>query len=180
MDKTAQSRTLAFLLRHSEDCIDLNGGWASVEVILARMAEQFPGFSEKDLAEIVARDAKQRYAFDETGRKIRANQGHSVSGVVIEMERPQPPELLYHGTGRRFLDSILREGLRPMERQYVHLSTDEKTAKTVGGRHGAPVVLTVDAGRFVRDGHALLRSANGVWQAEYVAPEYLRYEEHGR
>ena len=180
MDRTAQSRTLAFLLRHSRQYIDLNGGWAPVDAILARMAEQFPGFSGEDLAEIVARDAKQRYAFDETKRKIRANQGHSVPGVVIEMERPQPPEILYHGTSHRFLESILREGIRPMERRYVHLSTDEKTAKTVGGRHGAPVVLTVEAGRFVRDGHLLLRSANGVWQAEQIPVEYLRCKERGQ
>ena len=175
MDRTAQSRTLAFLLRHSDRYIDLDGGWAPVTAILARLAEQFPGFSRTDLEEIVARDAKGRYAFDGTGRRIRANQGHSVPGVVIEMEQPQPPELLYHGTSRRFLDAILREGLRPMERQYVHISSDEKTAKTVGGRHGKPVVLTVEAGRFVREGYTLKRSANGVWQAEHVPPEYLRF-----
>lgn len=175
MDRTAQSRTLAFLLRHSDQYIDLDGGWASVDAIVLRLAEQFPGFSRADLEEIVAQDTKGRYAFDGTGRRIRANQGHSVPGVVIEMEQPQPPELLYHGTSRRFLDAILREGLRPMERQYVHISSDEKTAKTVGGRRGKPVVLTVEAGRFVRDGYTLKRSANGVWQAEHVPPEYLRF-----
>lgn len=173
MNKMEQSRTLAFLLRHSDRYIDLDGGWAPVDVILARLAEQFPGFSRTDLEEIVARDAKGRYAFDGAGERIRANQGHSVSGVVIEMEQPQPPELLYHGTSQRFLGAILREGLRPMERQFVHLSGDEKTAKTVGGRHGSPVVLAVEAGRFVRDGQILKRSANGVWQAKYIPPDYL-------
>ena len=165
------SQKLAGLLRHRTDpmYIDLNGGWADVNEIISALKARFPEVDRAVIDEIVANDEKGRYSFDITG----TNQGHSIPGVKIEMERPQPPELLYHGTARRFLPSILREGLKPMSRQYVHISPDIETAVKVGKRHGAPVVLVIRAGDFVKDGNVLMRSYNGVWQAERVPPEYL-------
>ena len=113
------------------------------------------------------------YSFDSTGTKIRANQGHSIPGVVIEMEAPEPPEFLYHGTATRFLDTIMKDGLKPMTRQFVHISPDYETAVKVGSRHGKPVVLKIRAKDFVDDGNELYRSSNGVWQARCVPPVYF-------
>jgi putative RNA 2'-phosphotransferase len=57
-----------------------------------------------------------------------------------------PPPLLYHGTTGRALAGIRRHGLRPMRRQYVHLSTSVERASTVGGRRTRqPVVLVIRA-----------------------------------
>ena len=89
------------------------------------------------------------------------------------MEAPEPPEFLYHGTATRFLDTIMKDGLKPMTRQFVHISPDYETAVKVGGRHGKPVVLKIRAKDFVDDGNELYRSSNGVWQAKAVPPEYL-------
>lgn len=164
------SKRLSYYLRHCQEplYVDLNGGWASVEVMLQQLH-----LTREELEEIVAADSKGRYSFDCSGTKIRANQGHSIPGVELEMERPEPPEFLYHGTATRFLDSILKEGLKPMSRQWVHISPDYETAVQVGKRHGKPVVLTIRARDFVADGHELFRSANGVWQAKAVPPEYF-------
>jgi putative RNA 2'-phosphotransferase len=60
-----------------------------------------------------------------------------------------------------------------MNRQWVHISPDPETAVQVGRRHGCPVVLRIRARDFVRDGHGLYRSANGVWQAKFVPPAYF-------
>ena len=89
------------------------------------------------------------------------------------MDTPEPPEYLFHGTATCFLDAIMREGLKPMNRQFVHISPDYETAVRVGSRHGKPVVLKIRAKDFVNDGNELCRSSNGVWQAKYVAPEYF-------
>ena len=124
----------------------------------------------------MASDEKGRYSFDKTGNRIRANQGHSIPGVVVEMEQPEPPELLYHGTATRFLDSIMKEGLRPMSRQWVHISGDFETAVKTGMRHGRPVVLVIRAKEFVQDGNELYLSANGVWQARSVPAKYFTIE----
>ena len=88
----------------------------------------------------------------------------------------EPPELLYHGTATRFLDSIMREGLKPMNRQFVHISPDIETAIKTGKRHGKPVVLIINAKQFVSDGNELYLSANGVWQAKAVPTKYFEVQ----
>ena len=42
-----------------------------------------------------------------------------------------PPEILYHGTATKFLESIREKGILKRNRQYVHLSSDIETAKNV-------------------------------------------------
>lgn len=175
MNPEKLSVRLAYMLRHSRDplYVSLEGGWAEVETVLDALRLLDPSVTRETLDAIVARDRKTRYSFDPTGTRIRANQGHSIPGVKVEMISPAPPEYLYHGTADRFLPAILREGLKPMSRQFVHMSGDYPTALAVGSRHGRPVVLLVHAGKLAADGHSLFLSANGVWQAGAVPPEYL-------
>jgi hypothetical protein len=107
------SKFLALILRHKPEAagVVLDGaGWADVEAVIAAVARRFGGFDRGRLEELVRSNDKQRYAFDESGTRIRANQGHSVP-VELELERLEPPPLLYHGTAERFLASILAEGL---------------------------------------------------------------------
>ncbi|MEM6931204.1 MAG: RNA 2'-phosphotransferase, partial [Myxococcota bacterium] len=80
---------------------------------------------------------------------------------------------LFHGTARRFPDAILAHGLKPGSRQHVHLSTDLETARRVGARHGAPVVLSVASRAMHETGFRFYRSTNGVWLTEVVPPKYL-------
>lgn len=169
------SKRMSYLLRHSTSplYVNLDGGWAKVDDIIDVIRKKEPYFNLSVLEQIVAEDAKGRYSFDESREHIRANQGHSIPGVVVDMTQPEPPELLYHGTAERFLDSIMAEGLKPMSRQFVHISPDYETAVKVGGRHGKPVVLLFRARDFVNDGNVLYLSANGVWQAKHVPVKYL-------
>lgn len=166
---------LSYMLRHCRDplYIDLDGGWAPVETVITALRQRYPRMDRRILDEIVAADRKGRYSYDPTGTKIRANQGHSIPDVAVEMAQPAPPEYLYHGTATRFLPAILKDGLQPMTRQFVHISSSYDTAVAVGKRHGTPVVLIIRAADFVADGHALFLSANGVWQAKSVPPAYF-------
>jgi len=175
MNLTKISVKLSFLLRHCKEpvYIDLNGGWVSVDTIIDVLRKRFPDVDRDVIEEIVRTDSKTRYSFDPTGTKIRANQGHSIPGVLIDMAQPEPPEFLYHGTAKRFLESILEKGLIPRSRNYVHISSDIETATTVGKRHGDPVILVIRARDFVADGNELYISDNGVWQAKAVPPEYF-------
>jgi putative RNA 2'-phosphotransferase len=149
------------------------GGWVDVARLLeACAAHRFP-ITRPTLDRVVAENDKKRFSFDETGRRIRANQGHSVE-VDLQLERAEPPDRLYHGTGERSVDTILAEGLRRMSRHHVHLSSDIETAQRVGARHGRPVVLAVDARAMAAAGHIFHLSANGVWLVDEVPPEFLR------
>ncbi len=169
---------ISLVLRHRPEAagIQLDGhGWADVQELIQGVNHTGRRLDRETLEEIVRTDEKGRYRFNEDKTKIRARQGHSVQ-VDVELEEAQPPELLYHGTATRFLESILglKEGLRPMGRLYVHLSKDQGTAAKVGARHGASAVLEVDAGRMKEDGHVFYLSENGVWLVRHVPYEYLK------
>jgi len=150
----------------------MTGGWVEVDALLAASARSGFQVSRDELAEVVARNDKKRFAFDDSGTLLRAQQGHSAS-VDLNLEPAAPPETLYHGTPERNVDEILRSGLLKMRRHHVHLSPDEATARVVGARRGRPVVLAVEAGEMHRAGDVFYRSGNGVWLVEHVPPVYL-------
>jgi putative RNA 2'-phosphotransferase len=166
---------LSKYLRHRPEELGLKlapGGWVPVDELLAAATRRGFPISRTELDEIVARNDKKRFAFDASGTRIRAQQGHSVP-VDLNLEPVMPPPVLYHGTSERNLPKILREGLKKMRRHHVHLSPDEATAVKVGARHGRPAVLSVDATAMRRDSWTFYRSGNGVWLVEHVPPRYL-------
>ena len=175
MSLNKTSKFISLILRHRPEVIGIEldeHGWADVGELIAGVAKSRP-FDMEMLEEIVRTDSKQRYSFNEDRTLIRANQGHSIP-VDVELERKEPPEVLYHGTGEKFVSSIDRQGLIPKSRLYVHLSPDEATAQNVGRRHGRPVVYEVMAGEMARDGKAFFLSVNGVWLTKAVPAEYLK------
>lgn len=174
--RTRASKFLSRHLRHDPAGLGLTleaGGWVTVEALLEGCRTAGAPLSPADLDEIVAGCPKQRFAFDETRTRIRANQGHSAD-VDLGLEHAAPPAVLYHGTPEPQVPVILRDGLRKMRRHHVHLSPDSATATRVGARRGRPVVLTVDAAAMARAGHVFYVSANGVWLTDQVPPEFLR------
>ena len=170
------SKYLSRHLRHQPERLGLTlqvGGWVAVEDLLRGCAAHGMALTREELAEIVRSSDKQRFSFDASGLLIRANQGHSVA-VDLGLETATPPSVLYHGTGAGFVAAILSEGLKPMGRHDVHLSVDVETARRVGARHGAPVVLKVDAAAMAAGGYRFSVSVNGVWLTAAVPPEFLR------
>ena len=170
------SRFLSMILRHKPEEIGITldeHGWANVEELIAGLAKSKP-LDMQILEEIVATDEKQRYSFNEDKTLIRANQGHSIP-VDVKLPVTQPPEYLYHGTGEKYMESIMKIGLIPKSRLYVHLSADYETAVKVGKRHGTPVVLLVHAAEMAKDGYIYYRSVNGVWLTKEVPVQYFEH-----
>jgi putative RNA 2'-phosphotransferase len=170
------SKRLSLHLRHAPERIGIeldDEGWVDVDTLLGALAAHGTRVTRPELDRVVAENDKQRFAFDPTGARIRASQGHSVP-VDLRLPVAQPLDTLYHGTADRFVAAIRHEGLRPMSRQHVHLSATRETATAVGARHGRPVVLTVDAAGMAAAGHVFHLSANGVWLTDRVPPGYLR------
>lgn len=159
------SKRLAYLLRHSQ--LPDRFGWVGVSVLVAEH-----GYLPGELEEIVATDPKNRYEFSDDRLRIRARQGHSIP-VELELAETVPPAVLYHGTATRFRDSILAEGLKPMSRNYVHLSGTIEEAERVGERHGRPLVLTIDTEAMRKAGGVFYRASNGVWLTASVAPKFI-------
>ena len=129
-------------------------------------------FDREVLNHIVATNSKKRFAFNDTLDKIRASQGHSVQ-IELGYTNRQPPEILFHGTGEKSVQNILKTGLEKRSRQHVHLSSEIETAVRVGQRHGKPFVFKVLARQMHEDGFLFFISDNGVWLTEKVPADYL-------
>lgn len=157
---TEKSKQLSYLLRHrpQEAGLTLDSqGWCEITELLRA------GFTEQELHEITAADAKGRYSIE--GTKIRANQGHSTDTVKLVFKAAIPPIMLYHGTTvQAWRDIQKSRGLLPMNRHHVHLSADIETAQMVAGRRKRDtVILCVDTRALVLTGHKFFISENGVW-----------------
>jgi putative RNA 2'-phosphotransferase len=175
VDLVQLSKFLSFILRHQPDAIGLgldSHGWAKIDELIEKGNAARAHFSREDVLHVVETSDKKRFSISADGLCIRAAQGHSVS-VDLGLSPQEPPPVLYHGTATRFIDSILREGLRPQARQQVHLSVDVATAWRVGQRHGKGIILTVDAFRMRAAGFKFYLAENGVWLTDHVPPEFL-------
>lgn len=166
------SKRLAFLLRHDieafeEGKIDENG-WRRVDELLNQ------GFTMDILNEIVKTNNKKRYEFNTDLTMIRARQGHSIN-VNVGLEKRAPLKYLYHGTSETVKDSILKDGIKSMNRLYVHLSADIETAINVGKRHGGKVIVfRIDAEKMDAEGCEFYLSRNNVWLTEFVDSKYIQ------
>lgn len=172
---TTLGKFIALVLRHQPEVAEIildPQGWGSVEKLLVNKAQPM---TWEELEEVVAQDNKGRYAFNEDKTKIRAVQGHSLA--VDAGEKPcTPPNKLFHGTAPKNVDSILREGLLPQSRNYVHLSKDRETAITVGRRHSKgvePTILEIDARHMSSNGYAFYVSENEVYLSKEVPANYI-------
>lgn len=169
MDLNKTSKFISLILRHKPETIGISldeHGWANVEELIAGISKM-QYIDMEMLEKIVREDNKQRYSFNEDKTLIRANQGHSIP-VDVELPEKQPPVILYHGTGEKYVASIDEQGLIPKSRLYVHLSLDAATAKNVGSRHGKPVIYEVLASEMYHDGYVFYQSVNGVWLTKSI------------
>lgn len=175
------SKFLSLILRHKPEVIGISldkNGWADVPELITGVNKNNKYFLDMEtLEEIVRTDEKQRYSFSGDKTRIRANQGHSIR-VDVELKKSSPPEILWHGTGEKYISSINSEGLKPKSRLYVHLSADVETAVKVGSRHGKPVVYRIKSGEMHRQGYIFYLSENGVWLTEIVPVNFIDLEKN--
>ncbi|WP_297464051.1 RNA 2'-phosphotransferase [Thermococcus sp.] len=161
--KRKVSRLMAYILRHSPEEFGLKPdeeGFVPLEGLVRALKSTYPRVTEGIVREIVAKDPRGRYEIRED--RIRARYGHSYP-VSPNHEEDIESRILYHGTPRRNLHSILKEGLKPMKRQFVHLTTSKSEAIETGRRHGRDVVLLiVDVDCLRRRGLRVYRAGKNV------------------
>lgn len=171
------SKFLSLVLRHKPEVIGLNldeSGWVGTQELLQKLAKNNKVIDLKTLKDVVANNDKKRFAFNADQTKIRASQGHSVE-VKLGYKPIKPPEILFHGTATRFLDSIKEQGLLKGNRHQVHLSKDAETATNVGNRHGKVVLMKVKALEMHKAGFEFFVSENQVWLTDSVPVKYLEF-----
>lgn len=170
------SKFLSFVLRHHPELIGIEldeNGWTEVSSLIEKSRQTEPKLDLEMLKYIVDSNAKKRFSFNESLNKIRANQGHSVK-IDLGYTPQEPPEILYHGTGVKFVDLIRNSGLEKQSRHHVHLSQHKDTAVNVGQRHGKPFIFEVLSGQMHKDNYEFFLSDNNVWLTDHVPPKYLK------
>lgn len=171
------SKAMAHALRHKPGQYGLTldeEGWTAVPDLITGLRRRRPRLgpiTREDVVAVLERPGKRRYEMQ--GERIRALYGHSIP-MKIKKETAAPPPVLYHGTAPETADLILRQGLKPMTRQYVHLSTDVATAQMVGRRKARiPTILVVDAAAAHAAGIRFYPGQDEVWLADPVPPAFL-------
>jgi putative RNA 2'-phosphotransferase len=175
---TKLSKFLALILRHQPERFALeldDQGWTSLSEVMEilRGLPNFRWATRADVMRVVEEGTGGKHRFEVQENRIRACYGHSIAQPIV-YEPCVPPPLLYHGTAPASLDGIRREGLGPMERQYVHLSPDRKTAVSVGARHAeSPIVLRIRASEAREAGVVFYQADDMVYLAKHIPAEFL-------
>jgi len=167
------SRFLSYILRHhpEEYGVSLDRyGFTKLKELVKAINKRKRRMREEDIRIIVEESEKKRFEIE--GDRIRATYGHSLEVEQVSPE-VEPPQVLFHGTSRKALESILRDGLKPMERQYVHLCETEEEAYRVGRRKDRnPVVLKVKAREAFIKG-IKFRKYGSVYMAKEVPGKFI-------
>lgn len=178
MNDEELSKLLSHALRHEPWLYELeldSEGWVPLSAVIEMLREQREEWRELtrlDLERMIETSAKRRHEI--AGARIRAIYGHSVPGK-LSYARALPPAILFHGTSPAAAITIAVEGLKPMSRQYVHLSIDRVTALEVGRRKArAPVLLEIDARAASDSGVAFYTGNEQVWLADAVPARFVR------
>ncbi len=174
MNRVRVSKLMAYILRHSPEEFGLKPdreGFVPLGKLVGALQTVYPCVTEEFVKEIVENDPKGRYEIRDG--KIRARYGHSFE-VSLNHEEDRESRILYHGTPRRNLEQIMREGLKPMKRRFVHLTTSRSEALETGRRHGRDVVLLIiDAECLRRRGLRVYRAGKNVRIVRSVPPECI-------
>jgi putative RNA 2'-phosphotransferase len=171
------SRFLSYLLRHRPKEYPIafdRYGFATWSEVVDIVRERFREVTEEHIRTVVAGSEKQRFELKDG--KVRATYGHSFP-VDLGLKPAEPPSRLYYGTARDLAQSILRKGLRPRDRQYVHLSSSVTEAIAVGRRRDpAPAIIVVDAMAAYAEGVRFFASGP-LFLAENVPTKFLSLDQ---
>lgn len=176
-DTTELSKFLSYILRHHPEAIGLEldeHGWAHIDSLIDKAKQEGKSLNRDRIREAIESGTKNRFIISEDDTYIRAGYGHSID-VDLSLSPETPPDILYHGTARKNLESIQKKGIHSGSRNYVHLSLHKEDAVSVGRRHGQPVVLSIAAKRMHESGFPFYpsESESGIWLVDEVPPEFI-------
>lgn len=173
--KNQLSKFVSFILRHKpyKFGIELDPeGFCSIEELLKAIIKEsyWKDTTVDDIHFVVKTCNKKRFEIEND--YIRARYGHSKQGLVYKEKTP--PAILYHGTYSKVLDKILKEGIKKMGRDYVHLSETTDFAIKAGVRRGKAVILEIDTKKALCSGVKFFYSGDEVWLSHYISPGFLK------
>ena len=171
------SKEISYALRHAPEKYGLkldDEGWVSIKLLMValRREPKWKGLTEDDVNEMINKSPKKRH--EVCDGRIRALYGHSIPQKIVKAIS-EPPQFLYHGTTNKSIESILRVGLKPQKRQYVHLSQDIETAISVGKRRDEnPVILLIESKKAYEEGILFYLGEDNIWLSQPIPSKYIK------
>ena len=170
--KTAVSKYVSYVLRHNPENLKMDGeGFVEMSDLLKSLRRRYD-VDECFVREVVEKSERRRFQI--VGDKIRAIYGHTID-VGIEFPVDERVRFLYHGTTERSASMILKEGLKPMKRRWVHLSATPEIAWDVGKRRTPkPTILVVDAEKARLEGIKFYEATDQVYLSKEVPSKFVK------
>ncbi len=168
------SKMMTRILRHEPRGIVDERGWADVDDLVNVLKKRFKldWLRKEHVLAVAYFDEKGRYEIN--GNKIRARYGHTFPVKIDLEEADSSEEILYHGTTAAVVQKILKEGIKPMKRNFVHLTTSLEEAIENARRKGKPVVLVIDRSCLTKMGIKVYRAGKHVRVTSYVPPTCIK------
>ena len=178
------SKSLSWLLRHnlnlvypfleSEKEIEIakTTGFIDCQAIL--MHPRLKHYTIEQIKKVCTLNDKQRFTIRQHPEypdkmQIRANQGHTIKSINVDMKKFQNADEIthdvIHGTYRKCWPEILKSGgLNKMKRNDIHFAKGLPGDSGVisGMRQNAEVRIYIDVAEAMKDGYEFFESTNGV------------------
>jgi putative RNA 2'-phosphotransferase len=176
-------RIMAGVLRHFPERFGLSmdgRGWVDldefVESLRSHRRDYERWLRRAHIVALVETDEKGRYQID--GGMIRATYAHSVD-VNLDDLPEATVEKLYFPVSEEEIDIVLESGLRPSDRNMIHLSSTPEKAYSAGRVHMPdPILLEVDVAAASHAGNFIFRAGKSVYVTDAVEPDFLhRFED---
>ena len=172
-------RMMAGILRHFPERFGLTmdgRGWVDLDQFVDAIAKSRPNFARwlrrQHIQALVETDDKGRYQID--GGMIRATYAHSVNVNLDDLPEAQV-DTLYFPVAEEEMDIVLESGLRPSDRNMIHLSATPDKAYSAGRVHiPDPLLLEIDVKAASDAGNFIFRAGKSVYVTEAVEPDYLK------
>lgn len=95
---TSSSKFLSLILRHQPEKIGVRldeQGWIAIDRLIENANRHGKQLTLELIHQIVSTNDKQRFALSEDGLKIRANQGHSIDSVDLNLPPHTPTQICF-------------------------------------------------------------------------------------
>jgi len=174
-DQKDTSKLISYWLRHAPNDGDLIAdefGWVSTGDLLKSLDLKGQKLDLNDIRSLNLSFDKIRWEFSEDESKIRATHGHSIP-IVLLGQSVTPPKILFHGTSTKKLSNIIKIGILPMQRQFVHCSEPIEMAIEVGKRHGKPIIIEIDAERLSKKETKFFKTSDDVWLIDKIPSDFI-------
>ena len=170
------SKLMSYILRHKPEEFGFelgDQGFVSLTDFYNAITAKHNDVTWSDILEAVY-NFKDKRRFEVKGDKIRALHGHTTASHIT-YEPVTAPDYLYHGTSRRAWETIKYEGLKPMNREYVHLTDQLNMAIEIGSRYDhKPVILVIDTTKIKTD---IYNSENGIYLTKSVPVDAIELKD---